>query len=84
MSRLWCLYEIWQTIKLGNDRLVLIMNKAESKLIERAVCDISKAETTTAEDKERILADIKAVIAHDELTFTIRKCIKDRINQSSQ
>ena len=84
MSRLWCLYEIWQTIKLGNERLVLVINIADSKLIERAICDVSKAETNTAEDKERILADIKAVIAHDELAFTIRKCIKDSINRSSQ
>lgn len=80
LTRIWCLYEMWQTALLrGASALQLCtsINVLELGMFELFKgLDLGQAEATVEADKERILAAISASqVSKAEVEFSIRECV---------
>ncbi|KAG1681630.1 hypothetical protein FOA52_014139 [Chlamydomonas sp. UWO 241] len=62
LTRAWCLYEAWQSCRIGKNRLLLLSYGVDFELIKQVFIDIdlNTAQTTRQADLKRMLADIGA------------------------
>ena len=76
----WCLYEIWQTIKSDASRLTVLANIDAFKLRQKFYdFNFKQAEASMVADRDKILAEIQKTTPLDRLT----EVIKERIVEST-
>src|SRR5690606_1378019 len=78
LSRIWCLYEIWNTIQtpgvIQQGKLILIAHGIDYNSLEEFFinCDVEKAQAKKKSDINRILNDIKKSCGFSTINNVIR------------
>ena len=90
LTRIWCLYEIWNTIlseKEGKEqeegkKLVFIAHKTNYTTLEKFFieCDVSRAQAKKEEDVVRILNEIKKSVGFEKVNREIQRGLVQSAN----
>lgn len=78
LTRIWCLYEVWNTLLLGGPQRLLVLSSSVDYGALKDIyyeLDVSKAQATVEADKHRFLADIQASMGHEEMGQQVREAL---------
>ncbi|GLI71003.1 hypothetical protein VaNZ11_016119 [Volvox africanus] len=78
LTRIWCLYEIWNTILAGGPPKLAVLGYDVNQDAFKEVyitLDVSEAQATVDSDRVRILADIAASTGLQELNLVIKQSL---------
>ena len=80
LTRIWCLYEIWQTILVGGpSKLVVLANQLDADALKSVFIelDVAQAKATQEADRVRILEEISKSLGCHQMNLDIKKCLID-------
>eukprot|EP00200_Dunaliella_tertiolecta_P010405 CAMPEP_0202392136 /NCGR_PEP_ID=MMETSP1127-20130417/92210_1 /ASSEMBLY_ACC=CAM_ASM_000462 /TAXON_ID=3047 /ORGANISM="Dunaliella tertiolecta, Strain CCMP1320" /LENGTH=647 /DNA_ID=CAMNT_0048994619 /DNA_START=758 /DNA_END=2704 /DNA_ORIENTATION=- len=85
LTRIWCLFEIWHTVKAkgsaGLEILTYQMRFLPNLFHE---IDVSKAQASLESDRVRILAEIAADIGYQQLSLNIKEALVESADREAQ
>ncbi|KAG1655308.1 hypothetical protein FOA52_007965 [Chlamydomonas sp. UWO 241] len=77
LTRIWCLYEAWQSQRKGRGRLVIMSYDIKLEPLQQVFLelDVASAEATQREDLDRILAEIDSDVGTHAMTHDLKNAL---------